>query len=160
MEPNPIPTRRRPSRVLTLPAVTVAALVLLLVTLGRADAPEGHYSTQAESVVDGATGLHWQRNATGVLTWADAVLHCENFNAELQNNWRLPSMKELQTLVDEANTSGTLIDSVFTGTDGADWTSSEVLGDPTSVYVVNIGGSGDAVPQPKIGGGVARCVRP
>jgi len=157
-----MPPRRRPSRILTLPAVTVAALILLLVTLGRADAPEDHYSTGIpEVVVDTKTGLHWQRDATGPVSWANAVQHCENFNAELQT-WRLPSMKELQTLVDEAKTQGPLIDPLFTGTDGADWSSTEIFGIPDQVYVVNIGvgSNGDAVPLDKRGLGVARCVRP
>ncbi len=60
------------------------------------------FSTDAETVLDLATQLRWQRRHLDTpLSWLEALSFCENLNFAGRTDWRLPTLKELQTLVDE-----------------------------------------------------------
>lgn len=73
----------------------LAGALLLAASLGvRADAPAGRYTVDAETVCDTATDLVWQRTpAAQTYAWADALAACTGV-------WRLPNIRELQSLVD------------------------------------------------------------
>jgi len=49
---------------------------------------------------DAQTGLIWAGNNDIRLNWAEANAYCRQLNLEEQTDWRLPAIKELQTLVD------------------------------------------------------------
>jgi hypothetical protein len=89
-------------------------------------------------VVDAATGLTWQQGvAPAPLTWSAAKAYC----AGLAGSFRLPSLKELQTIVDYGNahpSPGSAIDAVaFPATPAVGfWTSSVVGGSSTVVWTV------------------------
>jgi hypothetical protein len=54
-----------------------------------------------DTITDNATGLMWAQNDSGTgLKWADALAYCENLTAAGYDDWRLPSVKELQSIVD------------------------------------------------------------
>jgi hypothetical protein len=64
--------------------------------------PSPRYDIQQETVRDVATGLLWQRSVSdGVVAWDRAGTYCGQLRAGNQTGWRLPSMTELLTLVDE-----------------------------------------------------------
>ena len=65
---------------------------------------EPHYDVADEVVTDLRTGLVWERDASPIRFFvADADAHCEGLTKGPANApWRVPSMKELQTLFDEA----------------------------------------------------------
>ena len=72
-----------------------------------------------ETITDQATGLTWMKNdsATG-LNWQAALNYCEGLSLANQSDWRLPHIKEIQSLVDYSkspDTSGgqAAIDSIF-----------------------------------------------
>jgi Protein of unknown function (DUF1566) len=74
------------------------------------------YEPVSNSVTDRGTTLTWQRTLdTTPRTWADAQSFCNG----LGSDYRLPTMKELATLVDPTRQSPA-IDPVFEGTP-ADW---------------------------------------
>jgi len=70
---------------------------------GQASPPQGFVpACGGEVVVDGRTGLLWEREThTDMITWLDALDACESFVFLGYDDWRLPSIKELSTLVDE-----------------------------------------------------------
>ncbi len=76
------------------------------------------------TVTDEATGLMWSQDDSGVgLDWAEALAWVEQKNAELylgHDDWRLPNVKELQSIVDytrSPDTTGTpAIDPAFNTT--------------------------------------------
>jgi hypothetical protein len=56
-------------------------------------------------VRDNVTGLEWQQaTVPGTYTWAQAITYCENLvlPAGGYSDWRLPTIKELSTLVDSS----------------------------------------------------------
>ncbi|HCU57142.1 MAG TPA: hypothetical protein DF984_02775, partial [Anaerolineaceae bacterium] len=52
------------------------------------------------TVTDTSTGLMWQKDTPEVMTWEQALAHCEGLNLGDHTDWRLPTQKELQSLVD------------------------------------------------------------
>jgi hypothetical protein len=109
-------------------------------------------------VVDSATGLTWQQEVLlPHATWPSATSYCQG----LGGGFRVPSMKELQTLLDLTVMSpGPTIDSAAFPGAPADftWTSSLDLAVLTGVWEVyfgfgSIGGFGQNNTDP------VRCVR-
>jgi hypothetical protein len=56
--------------------------------------------TDEESVViDEKTGLIWQANRSNLLTWEQAVEYCTRLELDGSNDWRLPSIDELESAI-------------------------------------------------------------
>jgi len=56
-----------------------------------------------EVVVDSATGLMWQDNSDAQSVqknWQDAKEYCHNLNHAGYSDWQLPTISELETLID------------------------------------------------------------
>jgi hypothetical protein len=65
------------------------------------------------AVLDKETGLVWARYAniaSGTKTWEDAMEYCRNLNIGGRIGWRLPTVEELSSLVDETESSPALPD--------------------------------------------------
>jgi len=67
---------------------------------------------------DLATGLMWQKeDSKKGMTWENALEYAENLNPGGYNDWRLPSAKELQSIVDYSRspqaTKSAAIDPLF-----------------------------------------------
>jgi hypothetical protein len=68
---------------------------------GNEDYGVNEYVEQADDVVsDIATGLMWQKNDTDSNNWDDAISQCEAATTASYGDWRLPNVKELQSIVD------------------------------------------------------------
>jgi len=52
------------------------------------------------TISDNATGLMWQKDDNQSNHWDDAVSQCEAATTATYNDWRLPNVKELQSIVD------------------------------------------------------------
>jgi hypothetical protein len=77
------------------------------------------------SVSDLATGLTWTQNdsgsstgsETGGMNWETALNYCESLDIAASSDWRLPNIKELQSIVDYSRspdtTNSAAIDPVF-----------------------------------------------
>lgn len=95
----------------------VFCAALLLTHSPRAEAPPGRYTySGGGTVTDTRTGLEWQRTPNGSkMNWASAITHCKNLDLH-GNGWRLPSVKELQTIVDETQYSPAIDQGAFSST--------------------------------------------
>lgn len=74
---------------------------------------------QDGTVSDLATGLMWQKSDDGqVRNWKEALKYCQELTLAGYSDWRLPSIKELQSIVDytksPATTSSPAINNYFT----------------------------------------------
>jgi hypothetical protein len=104
-----------------------------------APAPTERYRSTAGTVLDSATGLTWQQipDATG-RPWREATAHCAAL-ALAGGGWRLPTMKELQSLVDETRANPAIDPMAFpdTPSDQPFWTASRVVATPGSAWRVS-----------------------
>lgn len=105
--------------------VTVAATgVVGLATLARADAPSDQYglfNISDQVITDRWTTLIWQRYAPAApVTFDGAAAYCGGLSLYVYTTgWRVPSYKEMLTLVDETPhteyENGTLVDKMIDG---------------------------------------------
>jgi hypothetical protein len=77
----------------------------------------GSLSVGADSTSDSMTGLEWQTTELddSDLGWEEALAYCEALSHADKTDWRLPSIKELATLVDEAAVSAPVVDAASFG---------------------------------------------
>jgi len=80
-------------------------------------APPDQYSAVADGEVrDNYTGLVWQSGGSDdMLSWQEAVDYCDGLDLN-GNSWRLPSIRELATLVDEAQVAPAINREMFPDT--------------------------------------------
>jgi hypothetical protein len=99
------------------------------------------------TVTDNLTGLMWVQDANAARIWNSAI--DDSYNLSFGNagcgstytDWRLPNIKELQSLIDYGNSSGPTLPSghPFTYLHNSYWSSTSLC-DPNTdfAYVVNI----------------------
>lgn len=79
--------------------------LVAVVSLARADAPPDQYtlfSSANLTIIDNYTKLIWQRTPPPTTaTFAGAASYCQGLALDGYVSWRVPSYKELLTLVDE-----------------------------------------------------------
>lgn len=129
-----------------------ACIILLLpllffAPLGKADAPPGHFTVSTEIVVDNFTRLTWQRASSAVMTSSEAAALCAALTLAGSTEWRLPSIKELQTIVDETRTSPAIDTTAFPDTPAEEfWSSSNRVNSGTVIATVdfNVGNTSGA----------------
>ena len=73
------------------------------------------------TITDRATGLTWMKADNGkTMSWEQALRYAESLNLAGHDDWRLPNVKELQSLVDYTRSPGTTgsaaIDPLFDAT--------------------------------------------
>jgi hypothetical protein len=56
------------------------------------------------TVTHTVTGLQWLRDPLPAANWYDAITNCENLDFDGHSDWRLPSFRELASVVDWART--------------------------------------------------------
>ncbi|MEI7894230.1 MAG: DUF1566 domain-containing protein [Myxococcales bacterium] len=114
-----------------VPGLALPAVFLLLVARAPADAPAGQYTIDAAAgtVTDTKTGIVWQRDVpSGTYTWGAAKTYCSSLGLA-GGGWRLPSIKVLQTLVDDSRVSPAIDLTAFPNTPSEYfWTSSAKSG--------------------------------
>ena len=84
----------------------------------RGDAYGDNYFTDNGNgtVSDASTGLMWQQDDCGEgLDWENGLSYCENLEVADHEDWRLPNVKELQSVVDYSG-SFPAIDDLFSVT--------------------------------------------
>jgi hypothetical protein len=81
-------------------------------------------------VLDTFTGLMWKRRADGVMPWDAAIDYCNILEHGGYDDWRLPNVRELQSLIDYGQHSPALPSGhPFVGVQsGFYWSSTKVSG--------------------------------
>lgn len=90
------------------------------------------------TVIDNNTGLMWQQQDDGITrSWDEAGTYCGSLNLGGKTGWRLPSKKELITLVDYSIALRPAINAVFTNTKQSNyWSSTPYAEYPWGAWVV------------------------
>ena len=101
-------------------AVLLSISAALLSFKGHASAPQGRFTATPDGVYDSVTNLSWQQVADSTArNWANAGIYCQAKGS----NWRLPTISELESLVDTSASSAPTIDSIFSGPSNTYWSS-------------------------------------
>jgi hypothetical protein len=105
--------------------------VLLAGVITTATAPAGRYTISNGTVYDTKTGLTWQQSAnTSGMLQGDAVSYCSN----LTGSWRLPSLKELATIVDYSTGNPSIDSNAFPSTPASYFWSSTFVSNGSNNY--------------------------
>jgi hypothetical protein len=91
------------------------------------------------TVYDNNLELEWQQTISeDDYTWADAVSHCEDLEYAGYDDWRLPSPKELLSIVDNSRISPMIDTAYFPDTPPENfWTSKQYIIDTTQSWYVD-----------------------
>jgi hypothetical protein len=92
------------------------------------------------TISDNLTGLMWQKTqSTNTMTWEDALIYASNLTLAAKSGWRLPNIKELQSLNDTKLNKPSFDKSIFTGmSTGNYWSSTSLVQVPAKAWDINI----------------------
>jgi len=107
-------------------------------------APPNQYTVIATGEVrDNYTGLVWQQDtSTATMAWTDAAGTCAGLTTG-GHSWRVPSLRELATLVDEAQVAPAINRTMFPNTKYGSksnnwyWASHRAAGNATAAWAIN-----------------------
>ena len=112
---------------------------------------EGRFVDNGDgTVTDHCTGLMWQKDTADVnlsgdvtdedlVSWCDALRYCNIVEFAGHDDWRLPNVRELESIVDYGRL-GPAIDPVFSAFSRQYWSSTSLAGDPGFVWFVGFSG--------------------
>jgi hypothetical protein len=111
------------------------------------------------TVTDTKTGLIWQQGEPGAMTWGDALAHCEGLSLGANSDWRLPNVKELESLTDDTGNSPAIDTLLFPKANASYyWSSTTKAYSPDYAWDVDFI-NGGVLGGNKSNGMYVRCVR-
>ena len=111
------------------------------------------------TVSDTRTGLIWQQGEPGAMTWGNAITYCEGLTLGGNSDWRLPNVKELESLTDDTRYNPSIDKLVFPNANASNyWSSATYAGDPNYAWDVDFG-NGRVNGRYKYYYNYVRCVR-
>ena len=120
------------------------------------------FSKSGDVVSDSSTGLEWQDDSdtNGTRrTWQAAIDYCEDLSLESHNDWRLPNINELKTLIDRSKRNPAIKSEVFVYVKSSYyWSSTSIVGVEYIAWFVNFN-NGDVFGAFKDNNNYVRCVR-
>lgn len=111
------------------------------------------------TVSDNRTGLVWQQGEPGAMTWSAALTYCEALSLAGATDWRLPNIKELESLVDETRSYPSIDPTKFPGSVSLRYWSSTTVANTLGAAWDAAFTSGYSEPQLKSSSYNFRCVR-
>ena len=115
-------------------------IVLLLASAGALLA--------GEMAVDHRTGLTWQDNRfveSERVTYAQAEKLCKELRLGKFDDWRIPTIKELNSIIDYKKYDPAILDGFSIAESSYYWSSTQYMGDPDKVWGIDFkDGAADA----------------
>lgn len=112
------------------------------------------------TVSDARTGLAWEKEQQNSTNWSDALSICNNLNLAGHSDWRLPNVKELDSLTDESQSSPSINTDFFPNAFPAIyWSSTTLIVYPSRAWYVSFAGTGITAIEKDTDFGYVRCAR-
>jgi hypothetical protein len=139
-------------------------------TYGTGCPSQGRFIENGDgTVTDACTGLMWQQDTADVnvdgqisdtdrVPWCLALDYCEGLTMAGHDDWRLPNVRELQSIVDYGRVFPS-IDPVFGAFSDAYWTSTSFVDTPEVAWFVVFSEGAVVLYDGKYGGYFVRAVR-
>jgi hypothetical protein len=100
--------------------------------LGLGSLLQADLTKVGNTVTDSVTNLEWlDDEASPSENWQVAIDYCEAKNIDSKDDWRLPNVNELSTLLDSDDR-----DSIFTNTSASYWSSTTHATDTINAWLV------------------------
>jgi hypothetical protein len=117
--------------------IVMGYALILAAILARGPLVWGEYRDNGDGTVsDNVTGLMWQRADDGELrNWEAALAYCEGLELAGHDDWRLPNVRELESIVDRSRYNPS-IDPVFACRSSCYWSGNTYASDPDYPYCV------------------------
>ncbi len=111
------------------------------------------------TVTDIITGLIWQEEGKNSCTWQGALAYCKSLTLAGYNDWRLPNIKELRSIVDNTEYDPAINRTYFPNTSYFNyWSASTNPGHPNYAWIVHFE-YGPVFVNGKTNNSHVRCVR-
>ena len=125
------------------------------------DVIAGDFTDNGDGTVsDGSTGLMWQQAEGGSMDWEGAITYCEALSLAGYNDWRLPNIKELESITDDSLYYPAIDTNYFPDAHASNYCSSTTGASCSSVAWHVYFGYGNVYGMyHKSGGFYVRCVR-
>jgi hypothetical protein len=139
--------------------ITTQQHVRCVRSLALAASPPARYQTSIDTVADLATQLTWQRAVDlSTYTWSQADAYCAGLGIA-GGGWRLPSIGELETIIDATKSLPSIDPSVFPSTPTTPFWSATQLGGVTGTRMVVVFDQGPTNNRAEATPAYVRCVR-
>ncbi len=119
------------------------------------------FTKNGEVVSDNKTGLEWQDNNDSngtVRTWQEAIDYCEALSLEAHDDWRLPNINELKTLIDRSKSQPAIVTGFEYVRSNNYWSSTSVVDNENVAWILDFN-YGFVGGNYKFNGNYVRCVR-
>jgi len=93
-----------------------------------------------DTITDNCTGLMWQKvtgNGTTAINWCNALAYCENLDFAGNTDWRLPNVRELQSIADYGFSTPAVDPSFVIAESDCYWSSTSLDNNPFLAWCVN-----------------------
>ena len=111
------------------------------------------------TVTDNNTGLVWQQAESAAMTWKAALVYAEGLTLGSHSDWRLPNIKELQSVSDNTFRAPSIDKTYFPGATATRyWSSTTLAGNSTMAWYLD-SDYGLTTYDAKTGAWHVRCVR-
>lgn len=159
---------RRLTKLRVLFAALACSVPCLVIRVpARAAAPAGRYTVNGGTVIDSKTKLTWQQTpASSTMNLASAQAYCASTSVSAAlggTGWRVPTLKELMTLVDTSvPVPGPVVDlTYFANGPSNAFLSSTVVTNGSSVHMLSVSYASGGINDGSTTGSVlsVRCVR-
>ena len=133
---------------------------ILLITIGLSISLFADFTRDdtTKIVGDNETGLQWQDNETVSKGWQNAINYCEDLTLGNYDDWRLPNINELSSIVDDTKLNPSLSSVFKSFASSSYWSSTTYAGTSHYAWYVHFShGSQDG--SDKSNSFYVRCVR-
>jgi hypothetical protein len=112
------------------------------------------------TVTDNNTGLIWQQDEGGQKTWEDSITYCEGLSLAGYTDWRLPNIKELDSITDDTLFNPAIDTNFFSDAQMSYyWSSTTYASGSSNAWDVAFTGATNSYTHSKSSNYYVRCVR-